>query len=593
MRPALPAAPSTSRAFSATRHRSCCGSPTPPSPATSRCRTQASAPNSATVGGVANVEDNSIAEIYNSRFIENVAARGGALGVYRGELEVYDSVFENNYATGNASSNAAPRGGTIFAPSDDIAGDGANNRPNSRVLVRDSFFDGTLPGGAGQATAAQSGGCIYVTGDVSRFLGQGVSQGGTQAQNSAVLDVARTAFVNCDVSDIITTGPFGGGVFTALAVVTIADSLFVDGDATGTGGAGGALGMVRYSDATITNTTFANNSSAGRGGAIFTLGSEIDIDGCTFFGNTVPGASAAGSRGAAIFAGPFDNGGLDITGVVRNSLFANNNGLAIHDDDRVDAAGVFNLVTYQANQFFPTAFAPSVYRNAVGGTADVAGLNSMVVDRGSGNTTDKAPFNDNSALGTQPVMGELIAVPPQIINAVATGDAGSSTTSYLAWAWDGSCAELDGSNLAQATGSSTSTVGLHSLMVFDNGACSGGPDLDETATITQGPTPSASLSADPVMIMGGGSADLNWSSNAGTFIQAGFNNGLGLPIGASGSESVSPALTTTYSFFTLTEEGGVAEQETVYVDEDPPVTDEIFTDGFESGTTSAWSAAVP
>jgi len=40
-----------------------------------------------------------------------------------------------------------------------------------------------------------------------------------------------------------------------------------------------------------------------------------------------------------------------------------------------------------------------------------------------------------------------------------------------------------------------------------------------------------------------------------------------------------------------TEEGGALATETIYVDEMPP--GDIFADGFESGNTSAWSAAVP
>jgi len=40
-----------------------------------------------------------------------------------------------------------------------------------------------------------------------------------------------------------------------------------------------------------------------------------------------------------------------------------------------------------------------------------------------------------------------------------------------------------------------------------------------------------------------------------------------------------------------TEEGGALATETIFVDEMPP--SDVFSDGFESGNTSAWSAAVP
>ncbi len=53
---------------------------------------------------------------------------------------------------------------------------------------------------------------------------------------------------------------------------------------------------------------------------------------------------------------------------------------------------------------------------------------------------------------------------------------------------------------------------------------------------------------------------------------------------------MSPPFTTTYRLFVITEEGGVVESATVWVDELPG--DAIFADGFQSGDTDAWSAAV-
>ncbi|MEO1366165.1 MAG: hypothetical protein AAFX50_03225, partial [Acidobacteriota bacterium] len=543
------------------------------------------------IGGAVNIEDNAIGKFYNSRFVDNFSARGGAMGVYRAELEVYDSIFEGNYATG-LTPNVDPRGGTIFSTSDDTGADGATNRPNARLVIQDSFFDGEVPAGAGQSVAAQTGGCLYVSGDVNRFLGQSISQGGTQAQNSAILDIDGSTFSNCDISNLISNVPFGGGLFSALAIVTIDDSIFVNGDATGTNGAGGALGMVRFTDATITGTTFANNTSEGRGGAIYTIGSDITIDDCEFFENSVPGASAAASRGAAIFSGPFDNGGLDVTGVVQNSTFTANEGIAIFDDDRFNAGGVFNRVTYRNNEFFPTTFAPSVYRNAVSGVSDVADLNTLVVDRGSGNTTDKAPLDNNVALGSAPSLGTMLAVPPSIIQRLAAGDAGAATESKLVYAWSGGCAELDGNALGQTTGFVSAGVGAHNLTVFDDGGCTDPPDVTRPAPITSAPLPAANLTANPVMITGGGMSTLSWTTPGGTFLGSALNQGFGEVGTAAGNQAVTPSLTTTYTFFAITEQGGDAAQATVFVDEDPPMDDVIFADGFESGSTSSWSATV-
>ncbi len=550
---------------------------------------------SPTAGGVANIEDFAVAQFYNSRFIDNRAQFGGALASYRGTIEIHDSVLRGNFATGRSSSNSSPRGGAIFAVSDDTSFDGSNNRPTSQVLIRDSLFHGLVssPEAGSQTAAAQVGGCIYATGDVARHIGQGVSQAGTQEENSARLDVAGTAFVDCDVEDMISTGFFGGGVYSALAIVTIDDSLFTDGDAGGATGAGGAIALTRYADATLTDTTFANNASAGRGGALFVLGASVDIDGCTFFENAVPGATVGDSRGADIFLGPQDGADLGVGGVVRNSLFAASGGLPIYDDDRDHDTGYYNTVTYENNRFFDGAFPPYVYRNVLmGGTGagivNVTGLNSMVVDRGSGNTTDKAPANNNDTLASRPITGKLLAVPPRVIDRAAAGDQASSTESFLAYSWHGDCAELDGSPLATSTGLTAADTGVHGLMVFDNAACGGAPDLDLTASVSQAATPSASLSADPVTIAGGGSSTLEWQTPSGTFLQSALDQGQGLLGTASGSVAVSPAMTTNYTYFVLTEEGGDSDQQRIYVDEQPPV-ELIFADGFESGNTAAWN----
>ncbi len=547
--------------------------------------------NSPTAGGVANIEDNAVVQFYNSRLHDNNAQFGGALAVYRATLEIYDSVLRGNFATGRESTNSPPRGGAIFATSDDTTADGNNNRPTSQVTIRDSLIHGELTSArrGTQTAAAHTGGCVYASGDLNRQLGQAeVPPGGTQEQNSARLDINGTAFVDCDVDSLIADGALGGGIFSELAIINIDDSLFIDGNANGASGAGGAAALTRFADATINNTTFSNNFAVRGGGALFMLGADIDVNGSSFFKNIVPGSNPSASKGAAIFTGPQDGADLSVEGVIRNSLFADNQGLPLWDDDRSCGADVFNLVTYENNQFFPTAFPPSVYRSTVAGTFDVDGLNGLFVNRGAGCAgTDKAPTNNNVELSTQPVLGALLGLPPQIIAKSAAGDPETSTESFLAYAWCGDCAELDGNGLTTQTGLTAATSGVRSLMVFENAGCSGAPDLDLVATLNQSLTPSANLSADPVMIPGGGSSTLSWGTANGTFLESAMDQGQGLLGTASGSVSVSPSLTTNYTFFTITEEGGDTAQAKVFVDEEPD--DLIFGDGFESGDTSAWS----
>lgn len=51
---------------------------------------------------------------------------------------------------------------------------------------------------------------------------------------------------------------------------------------------------------------------------------------------------------------------------------------------------------------------------------------------------------------------------------------------------------------------------------------------------------------------------------------------------------VSPSATTTYRLVVMTKEGAAVREVTVYVDEPG-----IFSDGFSSGSTAAWSVTVP
>jgi hypothetical protein len=110
-----------------------------------------------------------------------------------------------------------------------------------------------------------------------------------------------------------------------------------------------------------------------------------------------------------------------------------------------------------------------------------------------------------------------------------------------------------------------------------------------TATITSVSSPHATLTANPIAISAGQQSQLSWNLSSGTFVDAEMDQGTRITPATSGSVQVSPSATTTYRIFVATEEGGSVAEATVWVDEDPP---SIFSDGFESGNTSAWSAAV-
>lgn len=538
-------------------------------------------PPSVAVGGAFHAENQTTARFYNSRFITNSAAAGGAVNLYRSIVEVHDSVFLGNRATGVGL--ATGFGGSINANSND---DASEDRRTAQLTVTDSLIQGRYQA---VGTVGQTAGCLFVVGDQNRAFGLGgAPQTGTVADNRAVAVVDNVVFADCDVLDTPEGGASagtGGAIGVATTDLTLTNSLVIDSDGDGDFSDSGAMRITYGSYAKIYNSTFAHNTAGFYGGALLVQGSEIDIDGCQFFENEIsPGVSEAenSSRGAAIFTlshldFPQAGSYIRVTGTVANSTFSNNVGLPIFDQD--ETTEPINAVVYNNNSFYNTTFGDKVYRDNVAGSAwNAAGLNALVVSRGMGvPTTDKSPLGGNTNLGSAPLLGALLGVPPAIVNAVASGDAGSATESYLAWARSGAAATLDGSPVA-GTGWQSDGVGVHTLAV---GA------QDFMATISQGPTPSLSFTADPTAISGGESSQISWSTLAGTFYEMAIDQGVGWATAAMGSAMVTPPATTTYTGFLTCEEGGASVPADVLVDEDV-----IFSDGFESGDVTRWSGSV-
>ncbi len=533
-------------------------------------------------GGGLHAEDEARIEIHNSRFFTNEAEDGGAISMYRSEIEVYDSVFRGNLANGV---DARGNGGAIAASSQDSSSDSIN-RPSSSILIRDSLFQGRF---GGTTNAGLRGGCIWTLGDTNRTYGlQGVQQNGTPAINRTVLDVERTVFFDCDVvrQEGFAGSGFGGAVSASHTDFRLVDSLVANSDATGTNAAGGGVRALNESLLTFEGTTFAHNDAELRGGAVDVSGSEVDIDDCQFFGNDL----RSGNNGAALSIAASKNviaGSIDLgsSGLVRNSVFKNHGQVDLLDVDFLCNGEVepINTVVYNNNEFFTSPPNGDVYRNnqVSGGGATVGELNSLVVNRTLCADTDKATVN-NQALTSEPDLAALVAVPTEALPTVAAGDPAPPTDSFLGYAWCGSsAATLDGVPLTDETGLDGSTVGSHTLAV-------GG--VSAVDSIGSGPDPNASFVADPAVISSGQTSDLTWSLTAGTFLSVSLDRGIELASpGASGSETVAPTATTTYDLHLLTEEGGRLRQTTVFVDEPAPGL--IFEDGFESGDASAWSTS--
>ncbi len=361
-----------------------------------------------TEAGAVHIEDQARGRIFNSRFSFNSAHTGGAVNTYRGIVEIDQSLFEGNRATGTGSSNGF--GGAIMALSSDAndatTGDGTINRRSAMLTVRDTLIRGRA---GAVTTVGQIAGGIYITGDVNRIYGlNGISQQGSLASNRATLVLDRVAIVDCDVTEVVSAVGSGvaGGLMTSTTTLTMTDSLVINNDAIGTTNAsGGGMALIDQTAATITGTTIARNSASQYGGGMFVQGSSIAMDSCHLVANEVsPGVSEAvsASYGSAILAGPSEGQGLPVTGTISNSIFSSNIGLPIYDDDRTN--GPINDVRYNGNQIYSTTFGTTVYTNSIAGQCckTVAQLNSLVVARNNGTSTDKVSVN-NTAPSSAPV----------------------------------------------------------------------------------------------------------------------------------------------------------------------------------------------
>ena len=555
-------------------------------------------PASPTEGGAIMAENNVVLQVYNSRFFANSAGLGGAISSYRADVTVGASVFRNNAAFGRVDTTSGGQGGAIKCHSNDSCADEQNYQTGS-LSVTDSFFD---------TNQAQFGGSVFAAGDSIRSFSTVTGcQLGTLADNRMPVALDRVTIVNSSVDDLIGNHALGGGVYGYLIDLVMNDSMILDSTASGTDpsdaasssqGQGGGATIRVGSRVSITGTIFEGNSADHEGGGLHLLGTEIvDFSGNEFVGNEVsPGGNRpeTSSEGAAIYVAPATVNGLDVSGAIRDSVFTDNIGLPIFDSDTTDSnsCGCFNLVTYDGNTFYNTTYGDSVYRDSlVAGTLTAAELNTVVVDHFGGTLTKKSLDETNLDEVSPITAGRVQAAPETVIGAAAAGDSATSTDSFLTWAWNGGCAELDGANLASGTGFlSVTAAGTHQLDVWAGGVCSGTPDISKTVEIFSVDPPAVEFAASPIAVESGESSTLSWALSGGVLV-SGMISHEALPImtDPAGTTVVAPLVSTGYHLGVVTERGGATADVRVYVDEDPP--EVLFVDGFESGTVGAWSSA--
>jgi hypothetical protein len=387
-----------------------------------------------TEGGAFHAEDLTTAVIYGSRFVRNEAMIGGGVNLYRAVVDISNSLFQDNKATGIGVAQGF--GGAISATSNDTSADGLYNRRASYLSLKDTIVMGT------SGILGQSGGGLYIAGDTNRMYGlNGVQKLGTVEENRARAIIERVIFFNTDVQEtnnIPGTG-IGGSILADLAYLTVKDSLLASSDALGANNSsGGGMALINNSFAEVNGVTFANNKAGKYGGALFLQGSTIQASNCQFIENQV------GSQvyGAAIFAAPDDGRQLNALGWLSSCVISNNQGLPIFDDDRT--SGPINDLKYNSNKIYLCQGSSYAYKNALTTYQTVEGLNNLVVNRQNGTFTKKSE-TPNISIPEMPPVGYLQAVPSFVIP-------GYSLPYYLSWAWSGTSANLNEVPLTSNTG---------------------------------------------------------------------------------------------------------------------------------------------
>ena len=203
----------------------------------------------------------SVIENFNTEF------RGGAVFMQSlgtgetADLTIDDSLFSNNVTSGTSLSFSR-HGGAIASE--------RSNRISAKITIRNSSFisNSTLPAGR-----IAHGGAIYAEDDIDIDHGYFLQNTSTDSGGAIYLGSNRRA------------------------TLSIRNS-FLTENTTSNVGAGGAV-YVDNDDLVIVNSTFSNNASAGRGGAVgHLITGVIDIVNSTFSGN------AATSVGGAIDSDP-------------------------------------------------------------------------------------------------------------------------------------------------------------------------------------------------------------------------------------------------------------------------------------------------
>jgi predicted outer membrane repeat protein len=239
------------------------------------------------------------ATVIGSTFRGGVASNGGGIQCLNCDLDIYNSTFEGNRASGNgANGDDDTKCAVVAKNGQNQIGSGGNGG----AVVIDGGSDGThtfcgVTFRNNQAGADALGGAIFRTPDLAKqttiidrclFDGNTATNGGGGAlymHNSTLQIVASTFRGN--------TARAFGAIQSDGTTYDLVNDTFESNQANavaGSGGVGGVLALFGGSGR-IQNSTFANNTATGFAAVIFGT-PMLAIDNCIFSNNTAPNPGA-------------------------------------------------------------------------------------------------------------------------------------------------------------------------------------------------------------------------------------------------------------------------------------------------------------
>ncbi len=323
--------------------------------------------------------------IVNAILRSNAAgATGGAIH-QNSELKISNSVLKEN--------TAGAQGGAIYQSAGKLLLSNATLESNTSSTTGGGLYQSTdvsiLNSVIRKNTAGAGGGGIYQSAGALNISGTSIDSNATVAQSGG--GIYQNGVLTISTSSVSgnTAKVTGGGIYSN-AALSVDHTSFMGNGASGTGttDGGGAIYKTATGAATISKSTFANNSAL-LGGAIFSAVAATTnfnyISNSTFSGNR---ASGAGGGGAIYFSGAIAN----VSKITYSTFNAN-----------TAASNVGNAIRYAGTQ------AKEFKGNIVYGNGTGTGATSEILNLGT--TTGTITYNiirDLAVTGTSNVKNQNI-----------------------------------------------------------------------------------------------------------------------------------------------------------------------------------------